>query len=279
MGRSMGPRTRRGKAQSSKNAAKHWIESGRILPSEQKTAASLRHGFVEDFKPTGLAENEMVDDLVFNRLIKRRIDVAYTREFSKARVVNEIKSLDNQERRSTQFLLRSVLGGIIYRAGECGDRADPDTCIFGLEALKELIEDCGPQPRNLKAVRKLYGDQPTEEAARLIYLLASSTTKKNASDQAASGEAASGDAASGEAETGNQSDNTKLIIESIKQEIGRQRVRREHEEDIDSIESAWAVQEPPGTTLETLLRYRASNTREFNSLLDSLERIRDLRKI
>jgi hypothetical protein len=30
--------------------------------------------------------------------------------------------------------------------------------------------------------------------------------------------------------------------------------------------------------LETLLRYRAANAREFNSLLDSLERIRRLRK-
>jgi hypothetical protein len=37
------------------------------------------------------------------------------------------------------------------------------------------------------------------------------------------------------------------------------------------------TQEPPRPDLETLLRYRAANTREFKDLLDSLERIRRLR--
>lgn len=76
MGKSTGPRTPRGKARSSQNAAKHWIDSGRILRSEQKEAAILRSAFAEDFNPQGKIEDEVIDDLTFNRLIKRRIDIA-----------------------------------------------------------------------------------------------------------------------------------------------------------------------------------------------------------
>jgi hypothetical protein len=61
MGKSTGPRTPGGKARSSKNAAKHWIESRRILPDEQEEAAILRSGFEEDFKPEGLIEHEIID--------------------------------------------------------------------------------------------------------------------------------------------------------------------------------------------------------------------------
>ena len=80
----------KGKARSSQNAAKHWIESRRILPEEQEEAAILRNGFEEDFKPDGLIEHEIIDDLVLNRLHKRRIDIATTREFSKATVEKAI---------------------------------------------------------------------------------------------------------------------------------------------------------------------------------------------
>ena len=98
MGKSTGPRTAKGRARSSQNAAKHWIESRRILPEEQDEAAILRSGFDADFKPEGLIEQEIIDDLVFNRLHKRRIDSACTREFSKAIVEKTIELRENNER-------------------------------------------------------------------------------------------------------------------------------------------------------------------------------------
>jgi hypothetical protein len=74
MAKSTGPRMPRGKARSSQNAAKHWIESRRILPDEQKEAANLRSGFSNDFKPQGLIENELIGDLTFIvRRLRRRI--------------------------------------------------------------------------------------------------------------------------------------------------------------------------------------------------------------
>jgi hypothetical protein len=84
MGKATGTRTLKGKARASENAVKHWIESGRILPSEQKDAEVLRDGLRECFNPVGLAENEVVDDMLINRLIRRRIDLAFTQEYSKA---------------------------------------------------------------------------------------------------------------------------------------------------------------------------------------------------
>jgi hypothetical protein len=61
MGQS-GPKTRNGKLRSSRNSAKHWIESHRILPHEENDAAILRSGLIADFKPQGLLELEVIED-------------------------------------------------------------------------------------------------------------------------------------------------------------------------------------------------------------------------
>ncbi len=108
MGKSTGPRTASGKARSSRNAAKHWIESGRILPEEQKEAAILRSGLADDFNPESTIENEILDDMTVNRLIKRRIDMAFTREFSKAANQKTAGSNGTYGGLSTQFWLGAV---------------------------------------------------------------------------------------------------------------------------------------------------------------------------
>jgi hypothetical protein len=108
MGKSTGPRTPQGKSRSSKNAAKHWIESQRILPDEQKEAASLRQGFADEFRPAGALEHELMDDLTLNRLIKRRIDAAYTREFSKARRKTDRDCTKTIERSARQYWISAL---------------------------------------------------------------------------------------------------------------------------------------------------------------------------
>jgi len=67
------------------------------------------------------------------------------------------------------------------------------------------------------------------------------------------------------------------ILETLESEIDMQKNREEIENNLEAIEIASDLQEPPGPTLDILLRYRAANTREFNTLLNSLERIRNLR--
>jgi hypothetical protein len=255
MGKSTGPRTPKGEKRSSQNAAKHWIESGRILPSEQKDAGFLRHGFMEDFPPEGLAANEVVDDLVMNRLIKRRIDVAFTREFSKASAVKDLIWLDNHEGTAIQYWRR-----MRQRYAEHGARLRPDLCISGLETVRRRIEERGPQPDiDLPILRRIYGGEPTEHAALLMEEL----------EEFADGHPT---------EKGEQAELKKSILAVIATEIQLQKQRLEVATGLKEIEFASDIQEPAAPALETLLRYRAANTREFRDLLNSLERIRRLRR-
>jgi hypothetical protein len=261
MGKATGPRTTKGKARASQNAAKHWIESGRILPHEEREAAILRNGFIEDFKPEGASEHEVIDDLVFNRLTKRRIDIAFTREFSKANIQQMMNWMENQERSGALFPLRSDDVRGKHRAGrEWGERLRPDLCIGALEALRQRIGDHGPRPEDLSAFCQIYGDEPTENAAWIM-----STLREIADERAVD-------------ETANTTGHKEDILEMIEAEIERQKLREELSTDIDAIEWASDIQEPPGPTLETLLRYRAANTREFKDLLGTLELIRQLRR-
>ena len=68
------------------------------------------------------------------------------------------------------------------------------------------------------------------------------------------------------------------ILETLESEINMQKSREEIENNLEAIEIASDLQEPAGPTLDILLRYRASNTREFKVLLDSLQRVRSLRR-
>jgi hypothetical protein len=112
----------------------------------------------------------------------------------------------------------------------------------------------------LSAFCQIYGDEPTENAAWIM-----STLREIADERAVD-------------ETANTTGHKEDILEMIEAEIERQKLREELSTDIDAIEWASDIQEPPGPTLETLLRYRAANTREFKDLLGTLELIRQLRR-
>jgi hypothetical protein len=259
MGKSTGPRTPRGKARSSQNAAKHWIESRRILPDEQEEAAILRRGFEGDFKPEGLIEHEIIDDLVFNRLNKRRIDIAMTREFSKATVEKAIELQESTERPVARFWLRlaNVLGR--YSAEPTG-RVRPDVCINTLVGLMKRIRDRGPQPEDLAFLRTVYGDQPTEHAAQTMNLLKDVRAGQSEKDEVV------------------RRNLQESVLETLETEVEVQTNRMKLANDLLAIESASHLQEPTRNTLETLQRYRIANMREFTHLMDSLERIRRLRQ-
>jgi hypothetical protein len=265
MRNSTGPRTARGKARASQNSAKHWVQSGRILPGEQQEAAILRNGFTKDFNPEGSIENEVIEDLVFNRLIKRRIDLAFTREFSKASIETTIKELDRDERATTQYWLRIAGLENQYRTDrEPAERLGPLDCISALEGLQRRIRERGVQPHDLGMLRAAYGDQPTAGAAAAMFDFVSLAEKNTEQDK--------------KAETKDEAGLQKKILEALQAEIELQEDREGLAKRKFDIERASEIQEPPRPTLDTLLRYRAANTREFKDLLDSLERIRRLRR-
>ena len=262
MGKSTGPRTPRGKARSSQNAAKHWIESRRILPGEQEEAAILRSGFEQDFKPEGLIEHEIIDDLVFNRLHKRRIDIATTRESSKATVEKAIELRENNERPVARYWLR-LAKQLGRHSAEPAERVRPDICIWTLEQLMERIGDRGPGPEDLALLRIIYGDQPTEHAARAMRLLTEVPAGQTGKDDVAAPA---------------RQELQESVLEALQTEVEAQRNRLDLANNLLAIEGASDLREPTRNTLETLQRYRTANMREFTHLMDSLERIRRLRQ-
>jgi hypothetical protein len=262
MGKPTGPRTPRGKARSSQNAAKHWIESRRILPEEQEEAAILRSGFEQDFKPEGLIEQEIIDDLVFNRLHKRRIDIATTREFSKATVEKAIDLRENNERAVARYWLR-VANMLGRHSFEPAERVPPGLCISALQGLMKRIGHRGPQPEDLELLRTVYGDQPTEHAALTMHLLTEVPEGQSEKDDVAAPA---------------RQELQESVLEALQTEVEVQRNRLDLANNLLAIEGASDLTEPPRNTLETLQRYRTANMREFTHLMDSLERIRRLRQ-
>jgi hypothetical protein len=260
MGKSTGPCTPRGKARSSRNAAKHWIESRKILPEEQQDAAILRNGFTEDFNPQSLIERELIDDLTLNRLIRRRIDIAFTREFSKASIKKTARLQEDSERSAIQYWLRLAAhdAGMIWAHPGQSERVRPNLCIVALEALKRQISDRGPQREDLETLRRIFGKQPTEHAALAVRLLIRVLANPSVKD------------------TTDEKEVKEFILEALKVEIENQKNWNRLAKDTYAAEFLPDLQEPPRPELETLLRYRAANTRELKDLLESLDRIRRL---
>jgi hypothetical protein len=259
MSKSTGRRTPKGKARASQEEATYWAECGRILPAEQEEAAILRDGFMADPKPEGAIEQEVIDDLVLNRLIKRRIDVAFTREFAKARAQKTKEGLDKQDDSAIQFWFPSR-----GRRGRDREQLRPDLCAEGLENLRNQIRDHGPHLEHLFKLQRIYGDKPTEHAAIAMEWLTLIVSGKQNTE--------------GSTEANEQEELTKSILEALEIEIGLQKLRLEVAQNLDAIDFASDVQEPRGPILDGLLRYRAANTREFKDLLGTRDRIRRLRK-
>jgi hypothetical protein len=169
MGKATGPRTVKGRARSSQNAAKHWIESRRILEAEQREAAILRKGFMEDFRPQSLIEHELIDDLVLNRLIKRRIDAAFPRESSKADVEKRLSVMKRDEHSLAHYYQRyDDEFGASGREWRKGERLRPAQCLNVLEGVRDRIVQRGPLPEDLVELRRIYGNEPTGFGARVV---------------------------------------------------------------------------------------------------------------
>jgi hypothetical protein len=201
-----------------------------------------------------MIENEVIDDLALNRLIKRRIDTAFTREFAKAAIEKQAELAENYEGLSTQFWLGALDDEYgYYGEGRLYERLPLDACITFLEALKRRVGERGPKPEDLAQLRLYYGSQLTDQECLVMHQL-----KQN--------------------ETADDKELRKDIAKTLDAEIEVLRNRQKLEEKTYAITTASDFQEPAPPALDTLLRYRAANNREFKDLLDCLERIRRLRR-
>src|ERR1700756_2148679 len=123
--------------------------------------------------------------------------------------------------------------------------------------------DRGPEPEDLALLRIIYGDQPTEHAARTMGLLADIPAGQTGKDDVAAPA---------------RQELQESVLETLQTEVEVQRNRLDLANNLLAIECASDLTEPPRNTLETLERYRTANMREFTHLMDSLERIRCLRQ-
>lgn len=263
MAKSTGPRTAKAKVVLDQNTAKTWISSQRILESEETEAATLYRGFIDDFQPECLIEKELIDDLVLNRLVRRRIDAAFTREFSKASAIKPAQLLERRDAGATAFWMRSELRRG-RRRGESSPRAHADLCVAVLEELAESIRDCGLQPyEDLEVLRCLYGTEFSAGAGAIA------DTLKQLWDLELMGELV---------QDQDREETKHAILKDISKEVEYQKWLAEIDTEVNDIEIASLTQEPPAAVLNALLRYRTANRREFESLVESLETVRRIRQ-
>ena len=117
----------------------------------------------------------------------------------------------------------------------------------------------GPKPEDADRLLGIYGEQPPWHGAIPKILLSAIDLNRHAQDEKARSAA--------------EDELKRQFLHALDVEIKLQ-IGREH---LAEIGSGLILQEPPGSALETLLRYRAANIREYKDSLDSLLRIRRLR--
>lgn len=230
---------------------------------EEAEAEALRKGFTKDLDAKALIERELIDDLVISRMIRRRIDATFTREFSKASALKPAKLLANHDAGANVYWQRSEL-----RRGKPRGTSNPcahaDLCVEVLEDLAGTIRDRGLRPfEDREVLQRLYGTEFTSSAGPIADMLMKLCTLELMGQKL-------------------QEDDLEAIkqgiLECISAEIEVQKHRAELDAEVIDIDVACEIQEPPAAVLDTLLRYRAANTREFKSLLESFESARRIRQ-
>jgi hypothetical protein len=261
-----GPRTPAGKRRSAQNASKHKIFSARVLPDEQKEALKLFRQFEEDLRPECSLENEIIGNLVQNRLQARRIEKQYVFEVGKAAVptfLDDLGQLDARYR-ANYFLSAVQFAGSTPETAARGS-IHPEHCVWSLQVLKADIEQNGAHPKaDLIALNGIYGTELTATATEIVRNL------KLLEISQARGE-------NGAAANGATSLQAEILV-LLDREIDSQMHRWELEHLRDQF--AFGTNRAPFLTdvdLTRLDRYRSGNIRRFMRLLEALQRIRRLR--
>jgi hypothetical protein len=144
-GGSTGPRTPRGKRRSARNASKHNFFVGRILPEEEELVAFLRKNFIQDLRAQSVLELELVDDLVLNRVQRRRLDQHMVIEFEKATRHKVEGWMEMHEQRRAEIWIRNTLA-LSGSESISRERLNPEDCAAALDGLRTNIRERGLSP-------------------------------------------------------------------------------------------------------------------------------------
>ena len=263
--RSTGPRTLQGKRRSARNASKHKILVGRILPEESNAAYRIWEELAKDLNPRGMLAQEIVLDLVLNRIQRRRIDTYGITSIVQARehcVDNFVNALD-------QGLAEPWLRFMDTRSADSvvRKRLTPEACIDVLDRLSARLQERGPSPEeDIKVLGCVYGQEYTDLGAIIVFhyqLIKAGHYKRDEKDEKRKVE---------------YEELRDKILKALEREIQFHRDRVERKTTIVKAEYSASVMVPSPSVAESIQRYLAANAREFSRLLDDLERVRRLQK-
>jgi hypothetical protein len=263
--RSTGPRTPQGKRRSARNASKHKILVGRILPEEAKAAECIWEELVKDLNPRGMLAQEIVLDLVLNRIQRRRINNYGITEIVKARehcLDNFVNTLDQDLAEPWLRLMDTRSLDSVVRK-----RLTPEACIDVLGRLRADVQERGPSPEeDIQVLGCVYGQESTALGALIVVcyqLIKAGHYERDERDEKRKVE---------------YEQFRDKILKALETEIQFHRDRVERKTTMVEAESSAHVMVPSPSIAEAIQRYYAANAREFSRLLDDLERVHRLQK-
>jgi hypothetical protein len=266
---STGPRTAAGKQKSSRNALKSGIFSKfLILKSESRAEYQLvLNGVREDLQPQGTVESALVESLTAILWRKRRLLQAESAEISKVRF---FRNLDAFETQQVEVWDR-------YRAGEtAGGMLRPSSnpflvreAIGILTKFRDLIKESGfDKDMSSFLLTKLYGVDHDGEPPAGVYRKFL-TLSKLATEAQNRNEPSVVDALK----------NAMIDFFNIELEyLERQEVLRKALHERKGEFEALAGLIPYQDAMDRLVRYEAHLSREFDRILNQLERVQRMRR-
>jgi len=263
--RSTGPCTPQGKRRSARNASKHKILVGRILPEEANAAYCIWEELVKDLNPRGVLAQEIVLDLVLNRIQRRRIENYGVTEIVKDRehcFENFVNALDQGLAEPWLRLMDTRNGDSVVRK-----RLTPEACVDVLGRLREDVQERGPSPEeDIQVLACVYGQESTALGAIIVVhyrLIKAGHYERDERDEKRKVE---------------YEELRDKILKALETEIQFHRDRVDRKTAIVKAESSANIRVPSPSIAESIQRYYAANAREFSRLLDDLERVRRLQK-
>jgi hypothetical protein len=288
--RATGPRTRLGKERSSRNSLKHGIFSEVVLLKFEKPNQfkALLQGFRRAWKPEGMFEETLVENLAVNQWQQRRLLQAENGCLAKN--VEEAESersneLDNRTNSRIYMELESELDTIVAIADKRGLIpliADPEylePCLDTLGEVRSKAKNCGFNDESIpKLLRRVYGaryeGRPGKDLFDVFRCLDRSRAASIEHDMT---------------HAKSEIDYSALFLTEVDKEIARLERMRKYpvsRQFFDSPDDYYVrifgpelmrLMVPSDSDLDRLLRYRAYLERSFDRTQSQLERVQRMR--
>jgi hypothetical protein len=205
---------------------------------------------------------ELVDDIVVNRVIKRRLDRYTVNEFEKATRRHYGDFFEMRDRRRAEFLVRQTA---VQKGTESTgwERVDAKDCASVLDGLRTKIRESGLSPNEeIGILHRIYGERPTSNGTLIINIY----NRVNSEERSG-------------ARRAERTEHQAEILELLDAEIEKQGFLAELQAALDEKELAQHIRVlPQPEILDHVQRYRTANAREFTQLLADYERIRRMQR-